>query len=93
MKYFLVTAPCGYEVYKYFKGLDETTVKEIALTDLEHNFPSWAEHSSEFMKFYSRVTIDEVSKEDYEDYMDVEFDEEDDDYSDDCGPFDSYANK
>jgi hypothetical protein len=78
MKYFCVTAPCGYEVYKYFKGLDETTVKDIALTDLEDNFSSWLEHSSEFMKFYSRATIDEVSKEDYEDYIGIEIDEEDD---------------
>ena len=76
MKYYKVTVPCGYEVYKYFQGVDETTVKDIALADLNENFSSWYDDGAEFMNFYSKALIEEIAKDEFDDYSDIEGDNE-----------------
>ncbi len=93
MKYYKVSVPVGYEVYKFFRALDESNAKEIACQDLEDNFSGWLDDGCESMNFYSRAFVEETTREEYEEYLDFEIDEEDDDYSDDCGFFDSDANK
>jgi hypothetical protein len=89
MKYYKVTVPVGYEVYKYFRALNQNNAKEIACLDIEDNFSSWLDDGCEFINFYSRAIVEETTKEEFEDGTWIEFDEEDDDYCEDCGPIDT----
>ncbi len=65
MKYFKVTVPVGYDVFKYFKGKTVDAAKEMAIKDLSNNFESWGDYGAELYNMTNHLTIEEISVEDY----------------------------
>lgn len=65
MKYFKVTVPVGYDVFKYFKGKTVDDAKLIAINDLSNNFESWGDYGAEVYNMTDFLTVEEISATDY----------------------------
>jgi hypothetical protein len=70
MKYFKVTVPVGYDVFKYFKGESLNDAKSIAINDLSNNFQSWGDYGPELYNMTEFLTVEEISFTDYYEFED-----------------------
>lgn len=70
MKYFKVTVPVGYDVFKYFKGKTVNDAKSIAINDLSNNFESWGDYGPELYNMTEFLTVEEISAADYYEFED-----------------------